>query len=280
MQTLSVTCVFHQDALEEFSHVIASFPQQPSKGVSVSCDVSESGEPAEVFVRLWSRIIRGETIFSLQISQRSQNIDLPRRVCFFNEAITSLGIQGEVSLIQSGESFRLEAMPTSSMRLQVNGTTPKGENPSSFWVDRVGAFEDAWERFIRLLKDPVVKHIDKSWLGLSFSPPEYEVYLEKLNNFASGWQVDILGSYANGLDPYKADASQSPDGRFPIAVWVSDSADNDVYYQADIVPTREGQFLELRSNCKEMAELLDEAKAATGEEFEPMEPPGGDTHVD
>lgn len=224
--------------------------------------------------------MKGETIFSLQVTQRSQDVDLSQRARFFSEAITSLGLQSDVSLIQIGESFRLEATPSSSMRLQVNGANPKGENPSSFWVDRVGAFEDAWARFTRLLEDPVVKHTNRSWLGVSFLPNEYEDSLEKLNGFASAWQVDILGSYANGLDPYTADASQSPDGRFPIAVWGSDSSDGDVYYQADIVPRSEGRFLELRSNCKEMADLLNEAKAATGEEFEPMEPPGGDTHVD
>src|SRR5262249_23553060 len=92
---------------------------------------------------------------------------------------------------------------------------------------------------------------------------------ERMNGFASGWEVGLYGRYADGIDPYTADASQSPDGRFPILMWSPAREDQGVYFEADVVPTSQGRFMEIHSNCGDMTRLLEEARSATGVEFTP-----------
>jgi hypothetical protein len=67
---------------------------------------------------------------------------------------------------------------------------------------------------------------------------------------------------------------QSPDGRFPIVIWSPTRGARGLYYEADVIPTPEGRFLEIHSNCGSMQKLLKEAKAATGVEFTPASSEG------
>jgi hypothetical protein len=105
---------------------------------------------------------------------------------------------------------------------------------------------------------------------MCISPDKYPQVYERLNCLASDWSVAIDGSYADGIDPYTAAASQSPDGRFPILTWAPMVEDEHVFFEADIVPMPEGRVLEIHSNCGDMERLLKEAESATGAQFMPV----------
>jgi hypothetical protein len=169
------------------------------------------------------------------------------------------------------EESALYVKSTSPWKVELSGADLKGRNPSLFRLAPFADFSAAWNRIDNALKSSAVKTIENIALSLTFNPPQFEALLDKLNDLASGWEVHLYGSYADGIDPYTARASQSPDGRFPIFMWQPARTANGLYYQADIVPTPEGRYLEIHSNCGDMKQLLKEAESTTGVKFTPVE---------
>src|SRR5262249_76279 len=84
-------------------------------------------------------------------------------------------------------------------------------------------------------------------LSLRFHTPVFESMIGVLNELDHNWEVILYGSYADGIDPFTADATASPDGRFPIFVWGPNDGGH-VLYEADIVPTPQGRYLEIHTN--------------------------------
>ena len=187
---------------------------------------------------------------------------------FFTKAISDAGLAPWVSLKHEERGY--DVYGESPWRVEAINRNQHRKSPSTLNIGPFESFQAAWESAERALFGPAVKRIDNLSLHLVMNPIEYETLRERFNNLASGWEVYLYGSYAEGIDPYTADASQSPDGRFPIFMWQPARDANGLYYQADIVPTPEGRYLEIHSNCGDLKRLLKEAETTTGVRFTPV----------
>jgi hypothetical protein len=190
------------------------------------------------------------------------------RYAFIDSAVTHLGLNDVLQIEGNEKEFSVSA--AHGWSLYEFETWLNKTNPSSFRIGPFPSFDDVWQRAERLRADPLGKQINRLAVSFFVAPDVYETMYDELNELANDWGVGLYGSYANGIDPYRADASQSTDGRFPIFVWSPEQGEGDLFYQADIVPTPEGRFLEIHSNCGDMKKLLKEAEAATGVKFTPV----------
>lgn len=267
----------HQDSqLSDITSLFRQFEHTPIRGIGATFFVRVSDQECESIygefaVGVNMQHLEGRWSRMIQVAQFSGMADREGRMHFFDVAIDRLRLSENLQLIGNPDKFRIDAIRP--LKMGISGADLKGQNPSLFWVELSESFDEAWSRIQCLLADPTIKHIDNISTGLTMTPDDFEVLHHKLNEFARGWQVSFYGSYADGIDPYTADTSLSPDGRFPIFTWMPARENQGKFFQADIVPTPNGRRLEIHSNCQTMQELLDEAEAATGVRFTPLDDP-------
>jgi len=191
------------------------------------------------------------------------------RYAFLINSHEPLNFREIVRVVGDEKGFTLAAAPGWSLYEYQERFDKR--NPHHFMVGPFPSFDDVWERAERFRASALGRDINRLSISFAMAPDIYETMHGHLNELANEWEVDTYGSYADGIDPYTSEASQSPDGRFPVVSW---SLEREIlkglYYQADIVPTPEGRFLEIHSNCGGMKKLLKEAEAATGVRFTPI----------
>lgn len=223
----------------------------------------------EIAVHFGWRTHAGPPGYYLQASCSNPRANAATRYAFITSVIENLDVKDFVRVVGDERDFVLKAANGWSLYELERDWAPHDHNPSFFPIGPFPSFDDVRWRGEHFRATPLGKQIDRLWIGSCVTPDVYETMYEQLNALANEWHVDLYGSYADGIDPYTADASQSPDGRFPVFVWSPARDADGLFYQADIVPTPEGRFLEIHSNCGDMKKLLKEAEAATGVPFVP-----------
>jgi hypothetical protein len=215
-------------------------------------------------VSVRSRAMNDQQRVTIEIGQFGSAASLEQRYRFFVETISSLDLEEAVRITMDGGEIYVKGL--TPWKIDLNGAGSNGSNPNSFHISPLRNFADAWTHVRRLTNTVSATRILNIDMAVDVTPPAYEALRNELNALASDWTVTLYGSYAAGIDPYESDASQSPDGRFPVMSWDPEDHD-DLFYQADIIPTAAGRYLEIFSNCGDIAKLLKEAKSATGQSF-------------
>jgi hypothetical protein len=244
-----------------------------TKSANITClaeslDVSGPDEIDRYFIEFGWLTQSGPPGYFIRVHSTNPRSSVSARFAFLSSAILDLSLNDAVQLKGDESEFTVTAAPGWS--LYEFETWSDKRNLSFFRIGPFSAFDDVWQRAERFRAGPLGKPISRLAVSFVASPDVYETLYERLNELSNEWKVGLYGNYADGIDPYTADASQSPDGRFPVFVWSPARDAGRLFYQADIVPTAAGHFLEIHSNCGDMGELLKEAKAATGMKCTPL----------
>lgn len=263
---------FSLDILESTVERFRRLDFKKTKSAYVTClveSLSASGpdEIDEFFIEFGWHTQSGLPGYMISVHSSNPRTCVSARFAFLSSAITDLSLNDALQLKGDESEFTVTAAPGWS--LYEFETWSDKRNLSFFRIGPFSSFDDVWRRAERFRAGPLGQQISRLAVSFVASPDVYETTYEQLNELANEWQVGLYGNYADGIDPYTADASQSPDGRFPVFVWSPARDAGRLFYQADIVPTAKGRFLEIHSNCGDMAKLLKEAKAATGLKYTP-----------
>lgn len=266
---LSLSGFYLQSEWTRWSLFFESLTTSAVRYGHLTCDCLENRFPPDPARRDFcvSAVKRFNAGSSVVFGAWAPNVPLERRLQFASGALASLGLIDRV-VVENG-------------KLKLSGDLPwhvgvgeVSDGIATLELREIGSLPDAIVIAERILRSPLV-NVARTYMSMTCAlvPPAYEAMLDELNRLSNQWSITLYGSYADGIDPYTADASQSPDGRFPIVSW-SNRDGSHVYFQADIIPTPSGRYLEIHSNCGSMQELLDEAEAATGVRFTPVDEPG------
>jgi hypothetical protein len=264
---------FSLDLLESTAERFPRLDVRKTKSAYITChveslDVSGPDEIDEFFIEFGWRTQSGPPGHFIRHHSSNPRSSVSARFAFISSAITHLSLNDAVQLEGNESEFTVTAAPGWS--LYEFETWSDKRNPSFFRIGPFPSFDDVWQRAERFCAGPLGKQVSRLAVSFVASPDVYETIYEQLNELANEWKVGLYGNYADGIDPYTADASQSPDGRFPVFVWSPARDARRLFYQADIVPTADARFLEIHSNCGDMKKLLKEAEAATGMKCTPL----------
>lgn len=265
---------FSLDVLESTVERFRRLDLSRTKSAYITCRVESLGanspdEIDEFFIEFGWHTQSGLPGCMIRVHSSNPRSSVSARFAFLNSAITDLSLNDAVQLKGNDNQFTVIAAPGWSL-YEIETWSDK-RNLSFFRIGPFSSFDDVWRRAERFCTGPLCKRICRLAVSFVATPDVYETIYEQLNELSNEWKVGLYGNYADGIDPYTADASQSPDGRFPVFVWSPARDAGRLFYQADIVPTAQGRFLEIHSNCGDMAKLLKEAKAATGMKYRPVE---------
>jgi hypothetical protein len=266
-------CRFESDLLEQSLTRFRSLDFRNTNAATISCRIGESvGASAdcagEAKVEFGWRNSEGIPGFFIYTSLLGRQVPPHLRYSFLTKAIDCLNLNDIVSLSGNETEFNVHAKE--GWCLYEWETWSKKINPCFLRVGPFQSFNEAASRATAFLKIPHTKRIETLSLGFTLAPDMYESMYEQLNELANDWDVHFLGSYADNISPYASDATQSPDGRFPVFTWSSDVDPSNFFYEADIIPTSTGRYLEIHSNCGNMEKLLKEAHETTGLQFTPL----------
>lgn len=200
---------------------------------------------------------------SLVFGSAIGGLPLDKKFYFMRNALESIGVVNH--LVIDGGKLKLVGEIHWPVR-----TSEVPDGIATLELTGIQSLSDATAMAERMLDSELVNRTHMR-MSCTLIPPAYESMLDELNALSDKWQIDLYGGYADGIDPYTAEASQSPDGRFPIVTWNNNDGSG-IYFEADIVPTPAGRYLEIHSNCGSMHALLEEAEAATGVRFTPIDP--------
>lgn len=251
----------------EFERMQSARASYIKDGPYLSDDPNDLGQ---ISIDFGWRTHDGPPGYYLQVMCSNARSSVATRFRFITRAIEQLDAKDLVRVVGDEQSFALRAADGWSLyELEdVAGQLPR-KDPRYFPLGPFSSFAEVWRRAERFRHTALDQPIDELWVGCTVTPEVYESLHEQLNGLANDWHVNLYGSYADGINPYSAEPSQSPNGRFPVFRWKPGRELGHLFYQADIVPAPEGRFLEIRSNCGDMKKLLKEAEAAVGVPFVP-----------
>lgn len=262
--TLSLRAMFDEEIWNRWARFGSALSREIARNAHITCYCDDGLAPRQRelgdFSVSASKRFREEPYAVLSLSTWGSSLSVERKHRFISMALESIGaVANEGFKADTSVAYTVRKVDTADGLAAIDFTGVEG-------------MSNAITMAKRILQSKSLG-ISRNCMRMSCTliPPAYESMLDELNALSNDWHLTLYGSYADGVDPYAAEASQSPDGRFPIVTWNNNDG-SEIFFEADIVPTPEGRFLEIHSNCDSMQTLLDEAEAATGVRFTPIDP--------
>lgn len=192
---------------------------------------------------------------------KDTTITSPEKYWILTNAIDAMHANSSVTLSGEKDKYQVKYMP--GWNAYEYEKYSNKDNPYFFYIGPVKSLVSA-ETYVKdLLNSKLVHSIDRFSVVIALNSTLYEKFYSSLNKIGNFWQFNFYGNYNPGFDPYNASLTQCHGGFFPVLEWSPAREADGIFYQANIVPTSDGRYLEFISNCLDLLKLKNEVENAT-----------------